>query len=1162
MNNDGPEFVCPSDICIIECPADIDMIQAQFDAYANLATVNTSCISQDVTITNNFNPNNFINQNCNSGPIAVSNAQQFQIVTFSASACSGNTSCTALVVIVDNTPPTITGTPNSGGADCSTGDMQAQFDAFVQAQLGLLGATDACSDDNDLQFTTSPATPNLTCVDGVAKTSVEFTVADPCGNAASVSAWFIITNPNGPSVDALPDLTVECGMPINFGTPVVSDACGNVTVTFVDNTNPGTGCPVLSSTTRTFTISDACGGSTTVSQTVSEVDTQAPVAPSAPADVTVSCVVDIPAPVDLTAIDNCAGQITVSPSPNIIPGGCDDQFVMVRTWTFDDGCNTSSVSQTITINDDIAPEFTFVPTNTSGQCMGTIMEFEDAEAIDNCGRSVTITFVDETNSSNICELSLTRTWTATDACGNTSIASSTMSMGDTQAPIATSIPMDLTIDCGVTPEFGMPIFTDNCTTDVTIVTSDATVVGDCDGESIFIRTWTATDQCDNTTIISQAISTQDTEGPVFVSIPGGVFECNTTDSFGDPEVIDNCSSFTITFVDEETGMGCAGSTIRTYTATDDCGNVTTALTTFMFNDTEPPIFTEVPDNIDVNCSMIPEFVTPVAEDNCGEVILTFIEEDFGDVCDLGFSRRRTWTATDGCGNTASVVTAIWVNTDNTPPLFTFIPETEIIECEDFPPTFGEIIVEDDCSEVTISFIDEFVFGDENSCDNGENFDFRRTWTAMDECGNTSTAQQSIWINAGPSNATISGALMNESEELVDNVTMTLENSNATNLTQLSTDGNYLFNVILNQNYTLTPERDDDPLNGITTYDLILLGRHILELETLDSPYKLIAADINKSGSVTSLDMIGLRRLILHIDSVFTNNTSWRFVEHEFEFVDPTNPFASTFPEISNFNGITQSQIVDYMAIKIGDLNGSATPNQLAAGDTRSIDGDLIFLLDDRELNVGEEFEVSFKAQDFEKVKGYQYTMNLSGLELVDIKAGALRNLSSENFGMTNLNLGLLTTSWHSQNDVTIEDGEILFTLIVKASKANKLSKMLRVSSDLTTAEGYSETSDKLEIGFHFEEEGEIVKEAFELFQNRPNPFNSETTISFTLPEEMNATLTIYDVSGQVLKQVSRNYEAGYNEELIERSDLSDAGVLYYQLKTTAGTATKKMILVK
>jgi len=44
--------------------------------------------------------------------------------------------------------------------------------------------------------------------------------------------------------------------------------------------------------------------------------------------------------------------------------------------------------------------------------------------------------------------------------------------------------------------------------------------------------------------------------------------------------------------------------------------------------------------------------------------------------------------------------------------------------------------------------------------------------------------------------------------------------------------------------------------------------------------------------------------------------------------------------------------------------------------------------------------------------------------------------------------------------------------------------------------------------------------------------------------------------------VTRNYAAGYNEELIERNELSATGILYYQLETATETATKKMILVK
>jgi len=544
------------------------------------------------------------------------------------------------------------------------------------------------------------------------------------------------------------------------------------------------------------------------------------------------------------------------------------------------------------------------------------------------------------------------------------------------------------------------------------------------------------------------------------------------------------------------------------------------------------------------------------------MIVVFVETESGELCDEGFSRKRVWTATDGCGNSSTVETAIWVNRDNTPPVFTFVPGTEMINCEDFPPTFGDVVVEDDCSGVTVTFVDDFVFGDENSCANGENFDYRRTWTATDGCGNESTAEQKFWVMAGPASATISGALMTEEHEMTDNVMLTLENSNAANFTQLSTDGNFSFDVLLNQNYTLTPERDDDLLNGITTYDMILMGRHILELELLDSPYKLIAADINNSGSVSALDMILLRRLILHIDESIDNNTSWRFVESEYIFADPTNPFASTFPEVSNFNGITQSQIADFMAIKIGDLNGSATANQLAAGDTRSAEGDLVFQLDDAQLTVGEQYEVAFKARDFAAVEGYQYTLNFAGLEVVDVEAGALRGLTVNNFGMTNLDRGILTTSWNAQTAQTVADDEVLFTLVVEATEAIQLSKALRVSSDLTPAEGYSETSDKLAVSLRFGEEDVIGAEAFALYQNRPNPFGSETTISFNLPEAMDATLTIYDVSGRVLKQVIRNYAAGYNEELVERNELGATGILYYQLETATETATKKMILVK
>ena len=143
LENEGPEFICPPDICIIDCFADNEMIQTQFDDYAGLATVNTSCSSSEVTITNDFSGNNFINNNCgNGGTIAFPNTIEYQIVTFTATdACNRSTSCTALVVIVDGTPPEFNGNPLVGFAGCGS-DVQATYDAWVDIQISRLDAND------------------------------------------------------------------------------------------------------------------------------------------------------------------------------------------------------------------------------------------------------------------------------------------------------------------------------------------------------------------------------------------------------------------------------------------------------------------------------------------------------------------------------------------------------------------------------------------------------------------------------------------------------------------------------------------------------------------------------------------------------------------------------------------------------------------------------------------------------------------------------------------------------------------------------------------------------------------------------------------------------------------------------------------------------------
>lgn len=352
------------------------------------------------------------------------------------------------------------------------------------------------------------------------------------------------------------------------------------------------------------------------------------------------------------------------------------------------------------------------------------------------------------------------------------------------------------------------------------------------------------------------------------------------------------------------------------------------------------------------------------------------------------------------------------------------------------------------------------------------------------------------------------------------------------------------------NYTLTPTKDDNPSNGVTTYDLVVLEKHILALELLNSPYKLIAADANRSGSVTTFDIIELRKLILGIYTDLPNNTSWRFVDHDYVFPNPLNPFESVFPENKSFENIASDHMADdFIAVKIGDLNNSALPNSLMSVQERS-QGMLLFDVDDRMVQAGETFTVSFATA--EQVKGYQFTMNTGNLEVLEILPG--EQMDATNFAVF-ASRQAVTTSWSV-------GGHANFAIRFRATTAGKISDMLAVSGSITKAEAYSPGNEQMQIGFRFHEKDggvTLAAQRFELYENQPNPFIDRTVIGFFLPEATTATLSVFDETGRLLHTQKGDYAKGYNAVTLEGRDLDANGVLYYKVTTPTNSATRTMI---
>jgi hypothetical protein len=345
--------------------------------------------------------------------------------------------------------------------------------------------------------------------------------------------------------------------------------------------------------------------------------------------------------------------------------------------------------------------------------------------------------------------------------------------------------------------------------------------------------------------------------------------------------------------------------------------------------------------------------------------------------------------------------------------------------------------------------------------------------------------------------------------------------------------------------TVTPTKDDNPLNGVTTYDLVLMSKHILGIEPLNTPYKMIAADANKSNSITTFDIVEIRKLILGIYQELPSNTSWRFVDHAYNFPNPLNPFEQPFPENKSFTNMQASAFnQDFVGIKIGDVNNTVVANSLMVADDRSV-GTLLFDVKDRDVKAGEEFEVAFKAA--EKAQGYQMTLNLNGLAVSEIVGG--ENVTANNFGVF---ADALTVS---------VDGSDAFTVKFRAAKGGKLSEMLGVSSRITKAEGYSLSDGRLDIALRFDGKT-IAGVGFELYQNQPNPFVNKTSVGFHLPEATTATLTVYDETGRMVFTQKGDFVKGYNAISLDRALLNTSGILYYKLETATDSATKKMIQAK
>ena len=357
--------------------------------------------------------------------------------------------------------------------------------------------------------------------------------------------------------------------------------------------------------------------------------------------------------------------------------------------------------------------------------------------------------------------------------------------------------------------------------------------------------------------------------------------------------------------------------------------------------------------------------------------------------------------------------------------------------------------------------------------------------------------------------------------------------------------------------TIQPLKNDDPLNGLTVCDLIDIRRHVLGMENLDSPYKLIAADVNNSGQITTLDIVEISRVMLGVEGNFNLTNSWTFVDENFLFPEPTNPFQTAYPTVVNVNELTEDLEADFIGVKMGDVNNSAIGSY--PGSYVSDPEILSFDFEDDQVSQQDEYIVEFKAKDFIEVFGFQFTLSYdpTKMEFLEINEVEISNANS-NFLNTNLvEDGMLVVLWVDDFALTIPDDEVVFTAKFKVNETIQLNETLMFTNDfLPIASRNSVGCFGEENSPPFTTSANEIIDALSNIRIFPNPIDGLFDLQLELPTTNEVRIELFDVIGRQL--LTKEFSGTFIQDEFDISNFSN-GIYFISIHVDGEVITKRIV---
>ena len=412
----------------------------------------------------------------------------------------------------------------------------------------------------------------------------------------------------------------------------------------------------------------------------------------------------------------------------------------------------------------------------------------------------------------------------------------------------------------------------------------------------------------------------------------------------------------------------------------------------------------------------------------------------------------------------------------------------------------------DCSHVGINDIEIFVTdpkGQQSSC--------RTSFIIQDNIGVCGDGRL-IEAEENEVAALIAGQVNSPSGAPISDVQIELAGLKMKADVSTNDEGQYQFeNIPMNEEYTITPSKEGYSKDGISVLDLVLLQQHILGLNNLNSPYHMIAGDVNATGTISAADLVELKTFLIGRTDSFKSNEAWRFIDEAYTFIDPSHPWPFTDEAyISNLKD--QTMVKNFIGVKIGDLDQSNTASSVTRTQ-QTIPAKLVQREEGQMLSEWSEqvlaLSLSWTSQTFDEIK-----------------------LSGEAIGKDDLAISKIGQVYQYRLIIQRANGAKidLSTLHIETSGAFLALKAEVVTVDFT----------EVEISFS---KNASVQNLVEIF---PNPFSSSLSLQMNSATQQSADISVFNAIGQKLHHQRVDLVEGKNEIQMNQLDEVKSGILYVQ----------------